>query len=88
VIAFGKKGDVLIGISTSGNSRNVLEAFKEAKARGIHTIALLGKSGGLTKGIADIEMIIEGKTTARIQEAQKFLLHVLCELVEKKLPKV
>ncbi len=87
VAAFGKKGDVLIGITTSGNSRNVLEALKEAQARGINTIALLGKSGGVTKGIADVEMIVPGKATARIQEAQKFLLHVMCEIVEKQLPK-
>lgn len=87
VAAFGKQGDVLIGITTSGNSKNVLAALKEAKARGIHTIAFLGKSGGFTKGIADIEMIIPGKATARIQEAQKFLLHVMCEMVEKQLPK-
>ena len=87
VAAFGKEGDVLIGITTSGNSKNVLAALKEAKARGIHTIAFLGKSGGFTKGIADIEMIIPGKATARIQEAQKFLLHVMCEMVEKQLPK-
>jgi len=87
VAAFGKKGDVLIGLTTSGNSKNVLEALKEAKARGIHTIALLGKSGGFTKGIADVGMIIPGKATARIQEAQKFLLHVMCEMVETQLPK-
>jgi D-sedoheptulose 7-phosphate isomerase len=87
VAAFGKKGDVLIGLTTSGNSKNVLEALKEAKERGIHTIALLGKAGGFTKGIADVEMIIPGKATARIQEAQKFLLHVLCEMVETQLPK-
>jgi D-sedoheptulose 7-phosphate isomerase len=87
VAAFGKKGDVLIGLTTSGNSKNVLEALKEAKARDIHTIVFLGKTGGFTKGIADVEMIIPGKATARIQEAQKFLLHVMCEMVEAELPK-
>ncbi|MBM3856891.1 MAG: SIS domain-containing protein [Verrucomicrobia bacterium] len=87
VAAFGKKGDVLIALTTSGNSKNVLEALKEAKARGVYTIAFLGKTGGFTKGIADLEMIVPGKATARIQEAQKFLLHVLCEMVEKELPK-
>ena len=87
VAAFGKEGDILIGLTTSGNSKNVLGALKEAKARGIHTIAFLGKSGGFTKGIADVEMIIPGKTTARIQEAQKFLLHVMCEIVDKELPR-
>lgn len=87
VIAFAQKGDVLIGLTTSGNSKNVLEALKEAKARGVQTIAFLGKTGGFTKGIADVEMIIPGKATARIQEAQKFLLHVMCEMVEEELPK-
>ncbi len=87
VAAFGKKGDVLIGLTTSGNSKNVLEALKEAKARGVYTIAFLGKTGGFTKGIADVEIIVPGKATARIQEAQKFLLHVMCEMVEEKLPK-
>lgn len=87
VAAFGNKGDVLIGLTTSGNSKNVLEALKEAKMRGVHTIAFLGKTGGFTKEIADVEMIIPGKATARIQEAQKFLLHVMCEMVEERLPK-
>lgn len=85
VTAFGHEGDIFIGISTSGNSQNVLEALKEAKRLHIKTIALLGKEGGFTKGIADIEIIVPGTVTARIQEAQKFLLHVLCEMVEKRL---
>jgi D-sedoheptulose 7-phosphate isomerase len=87
VAAFGKKGDLLIVLSTSGNSRNLLLALQEAKERGIQTIAFLGKSGGFTAGIADIEIIVPGTVTARIQEAQKFLLHVLCEIVEERLPK-
>ena len=87
VTAFGKKGDVFIGISTSGNSENVLRALHEAKRLGMTTVALLGKEGGFTKGVADIELIVPGQITARIQEAQKFLLHVLCEIVEKELPK-
>ena len=87
VHAFGQPGDVLIGISSSGKSRNVLAAIEEARRRRMTTIALLGSDGGFTKGAADIEMIVPGETTARIQEAQKFLLHVLCEIVEEKLPK-
>jgi len=87
VEAFGKKGDVFIGISTSGNSRNVLVALKKAQELGVTTIALLGKEGGFTAGVADIEIIVPGTETARIQEAQKFLLHVLCEIVEERLPK-
>ena len=87
VTAFGKAGDLLIGISTSGNSHNVLEALREARRLGMKTIAFLGKEGGFTKGIADLELIVTGTVTARIQEAQKFLLHLLCEMVEKRLPK-
>lgn len=87
VLAFGKKGDVFIGLSSSGNSRNVLVALEQAKKLGIMTIALLGKTGGFTAGVADIEIIVPGTVTARIQEAQKFLLHVLCEIVEARLPK-
>jgi len=87
VHAFGQPGDVLIGISTSGQSRNVLAAIEEARRRGMITVSLLGRDGGFTKGAADIELIVPGASTARIQEAQKFLLHVLCEIVEEKLPK-
>ena len=83
VTAFGKQGDVLVGITTSGNSRNVIRAFEEAKKRGVHTIALLGKGGGAAHGLAEIELTVPLTTvTARIQEAHKFLLHTLCELVE------
>jgi D-sedoheptulose 7-phosphate isomerase len=87
VKAFGQKGDVLVVISTSGKSRNLLVAIEEARRVGVHTIALLGRQGGFTKGAADIEIIVEGTETARIQETQKFLLHVLCELLEERLPK-
>ncbi|MBX9742911.1 MAG: SIS domain-containing protein [Chthoniobacterales bacterium] len=87
VLAFGKKGDIFIGLSSSGNSRNVLKALQQAKKLGITTIALLGKTGGFTAGVADREIIVPGRVTARIQEAQKFLLHVLCEIVEERLPK-
>ena len=85
--AFGQPGDVLIAISSSGKSRNVLAAIEEAGRRGMVTVALLGRDGGFTKGAADIELIVPGDTTARIQEAQKFLLHVLCEMAEEKLPR-
>ena len=78
---------MLIGISSSGKSRNILAAIEEAKRRGVITVALLGRDGGFTKGAADIDIIVPGATTARIQEAQKFLLHVMCEIVEEKLPK-
>jgi D-sedoheptulose 7-phosphate isomerase len=87
VRAFGKPGDVFIGLSTSGKSRNVLSAIEEAKRLGVRSIVLLGKGGGFTKGAADIEIHVAGTVTARIQEAHKFLLHVICELVEPGLEK-
>jgi phosphoheptose isomerase len=87
VRAYGKPGDVLICLSTSGKSRNVLSAIEEAKRLGVKTIVMLGKGGGFTKGAADIEIQVQGSVTARIQEAHKFLLHVICELVEPGLEK-
>jgi len=87
VVAFGKPGDVLIVITTSGKSRNILAALEEARRVGVKTIAFLGKGGGFTKGAADVELIVPGSETARIQEAQQFLLHVLCEIVEERLPR-
>jgi phosphoheptose isomerase len=83
--AFGLTGDLLIAISTSGNSKNIERALAEAKARGLKTIALLGREGGASRGIADIELIVPGRSTARIQEAHKFLLHVWCEICELRL---
>lgn len=85
--AYGKKGDILIALTSSGMSRNVLSAVEEARRIGLKTIVFLGKGGGFTKGAADIEILVPGTVTARIQEAHKFLLHVLCELVEPGLEK-
>ncbi len=85
VTAFGRPGDVLVAITTSGQSENIRRALEEAKARKLKTIALLGRDGGKCKGIAGIELIVPGRATARIQEAHKFLLHVLCEAVEPQL---
>jgi phosphoheptose isomerase len=83
----GEKGDVLIAFTTSGKSKNVLRALQEAKRKGIKSICFLGRDGGFTKGIATIDLIVQGNSTARIQEAQKLLMHVLCEMVDEKLPK-
>jgi D-sedoheptulose 7-phosphate isomerase len=83
----GQKGDVLIAFTTSGKSKNVLRALEEAKRKGIKSICFLGRDGGFTKGIATIDLIVQGISTARIQEAQKLLMHVLCEMVDEKLPK-
>ncbi len=87
VWAFAKPGDVLIALSTSGKSRNVLSAIEEARRHQAKSIALLGKGGGFTAGAADIELTVDSGSTARIQEAHKFLLHVLCEIVESALAK-
>ena len=88
VWGLGEKGDVLIAITTSGKSKNVLRALEEAKRKGVESIAILGRDGGFTKGMATIDLIVPGQSTARIQEAQKVLFHALCEIVEEKLPKV
>jgi len=80
-------GDVLIVITTSGKSKNVVRALEEAKRKGVESIAFLGRDGGFTKGIATIDLIISGTVTARIQEGQKVLYHALCEMVEETLPK-
>ena len=87
VRAFGKSGDVFIAISTSGKSANIQRALQEAKSCGLKAIALLGRDGGSAKTIADIDLIVAGDSTARIQEAHKFLLHVICEIVDARLPK-
>src|ERR1700693_220172 len=87
VRAFGKPGDVLIAITTSGKSTNIRRGLEEARDRKLKTIALLGRDGGSTIGIADVDLIVKGDSTARIQEAHKFILHVLCEIVEARLPR-
>ena len=87
VWGLAEKGDVLVVITTSGKSKNVVRALEEAKRKGIESIALLGRDGGFTKGIATVDLIVPGTVTARIQEGQKVLYHVLCEMVEEKLPK-
>jgi D-sedoheptulose 7-phosphate isomerase len=78
---------VLIAFTTSGKSKNVLRALEEAKRKGIESICFLGRDGGFTKGVATIDLLVQGSNTARIQEAQKLLYHVLCEIVDEKLPK-
>lgn len=82
VRAFGKPGDVLVALTTSGNSPNILRAIEAGKAAGLRTIALLGRDGGKARGLAEIEFLVPSASTARIQEAHRFLLHVLCEMAE------
>jgi len=87
LMALGKKGDVAFGISTSGNSKNVIEAIKKAKSMGIATIALLGGDGGILKKEADIVIIVPSKDTPRVQESHIMIGHILCELIEEALTK-
>ena len=83
--AQGKKGDVLIGISTSGNSQNVLLAMKKAKSMGIKTIALTGESGGRLAEYADFLICAPSKDTPRIQELHILVGHIICQIVEQEL---
>ena len=85
VAAFGLQGDVLICLTTSGKSRNVERALAEAKAHKLKTIAFLGRDGGSTVGMADVDLLVRSESTARIQEAHQLLLHVLCEMIEPRL---
>jgi len=80
-----KDGDVIIGISTSGNSKNVYDGLMTAKKFGGYTIGLLGNEGGNISKIVDISIIVDSKSTPRIQEAHRTIYHIICELVEKKL---
>ncbi|MHA1410571.1 MAG: D-sedoheptulose-7-phosphate isomerase [Candidatus Odinarchaeia archaeon] len=80
-----KKGDILLGISTSGNSLNVIEAFQKGKEIECFSIALLGKDGGATKDICDLPIIIPSFETPRIQEAHITIGHIICEAIEKEL---
>jgi D-sedoheptulose 7-phosphate isomerase len=83
--ALGQKGDVLIAISTSGNSKNVLEAAKQAKSMGMVTIGVTGGNGGKLADLCDIAIIAASSKTARIQEAHLVIFHTICELVENTL---
>jgi phosphoheptose isomerase len=85
VAAFGLEGDVLIVLTTSGKSKNVRRALEEAKSRKLQTIAFLGRDGGSTIGLADVDLLVASDSTARIQEAHQLLLHVLCEICETRL---
>ncbi len=77
-----KTGDVLLAISTSGNSENIIKAIKVAKEKNIKSIALLGRDGGKIKDMADISVIVPSDITANIQEAHIFILHYFCEHLE------
>ncbi len=83
--ALGKKGDVLIAITTSGNSKNVLEAVKQAKSMGITTVGVTGGTGGQLAPLCDIAIVAASPVTARIQESHLVIFHAICEIVENKL---
>lgn len=82
VMGLGVRGDCLLAISTSGNSRNVIRAAEVARAADIRVIGLLGKSGGPLRELCDVPLVVPSQITARIQEAHIFIGHTLCALVE------
>jgi len=81
----GKEGDILIGLSTSGNSANILKAFEQAHAMGITTVGFTGATGGKMKDLSDMLMNVPSTDTPRIQECHITVGHIVCELVEKAL---
>ena len=80
--ALGRPGDVAFGISTSGESRNVISALERARERGLKTIALTGRDGGHAGRAADLHVNVPDQNTARVQEVHRTILHVMCELIE------
>ena len=85
VTGLGVRGDCLLAISTSGNSRNVIRAAEAARAAGVLVIGLLGKGGGALRERCEVPIVVPSQTTARIQEAHIFIGHTLCALVEEAL---
>lgn len=83
--SIGKKGDIVIGITTSGNSKNVIEALKLAKNQGLITMAFTGVRGGKVKAITKYCLCVPSNDTPRIQEAHIMIAHIICEIVERKL---
>lgn len=80
----GKEGDLLALFSTSGNGENLIQAMRAAKEKGVKTLAILGRDGGRLAGMADIEIIIEGTDSGRIQEAHQLLMHILLDAVDRR----
>ncbi len=85
VMGLGVRGDCLLAISTSGNSRNVIRAAEAARGAGVQVIGLLGKGGGALRALCDVPIVVPSETTARIQEAHIFIGHMLCASVEEAL---
>ncbi len=85
VEAHGREGDCLVVLSTSGDSANIVRAVEAGRARAMTVVALLGKTGGACRGLADHELIVPGETSDRIQELHMLILHILVELVEEQM---
>jgi len=85
VEALGAKGDVLLGISTSGNSENIMKAVEQAKKLGMYCIILSGRDGGKLKDLADLNLIVPAENTARIQESHIAIGHIICKMIEEEL---
>ena len=81
----GQNGDIFIGISTSGNSVNVINAFESARKKGITTIALVGRDGGKMAKMADYALVVPSDSTPRIQESHILIGHILCDIIEKEI---
>jgi len=85
LFGMGQEDDLFIGISTSGNSKNLIEAFKVAKEKNIFSVALVGKDGGEMAKLADISLVVPSNETPRIQESHILIGHILCDIIEKEL---
>jgi D-sedoheptulose 7-phosphate isomerase len=85
VEAFGAEGDVLLAITTSGNSPNVVAAAEAARARGMKVVGLLGRDGGRVRELCDLALVVESDDTQRIQETHNLVGHIICDLVEQML---
>jgi fructoselysine-6-P-deglycase FrlB-like protein len=83
-IESGSKGDILFGLSTSGNSKNIINAFDICRNSGVHTVGFTGETGGLMKEKSDYLLNVPSIDTPRIQESHIMIGHIICELVEKK----
>ena len=81
----GQEGDLFIGISTSGNSANIINAFQSAKNKNITTVALTGRDGGIMAKMADIAIVVPSDSTPRIQESHILIGHIICDIIEKEL---
>jgi D-sedoheptulose 7-phosphate isomerase len=82
VKAIGVEGDILLAISTSGNSRNIIAAIRAARSQGIYTVGLSGGDGGRLAGLSDLAMVVKNNSTARIQETHILTGHIICQLVD------